>query len=55
MFFSDRPDQIAAAKRVRARCEVRLPCLDYALANDERFGVWGGESESGRKVRRRAS
>lgn len=24
------------------RCPVREDCLEYALANGERFGVWGG-------------
>ena len=36
-------------------CEVRAECLDYALANDERFGIWGGLSErERRKLKRRA-
>lgn len=30
-------------------CPVRDECLAYALANDERFGVWGGLSEKQRK------
>ncbi|MBU3751599.1 MAG: WhiB family transcriptional regulator, partial [Mycobacterium sp.] len=30
-------------------CEVRDACLDYALANDERFGIWGGLSERERR------
>ncbi len=30
-------------------CEVRRPCLAYALANDERFGVFGGLSERERR------
>jgi len=30
------------AKKVCALCEVRQQCLDYAIANHERFGVWGG-------------
>jgi WhiB family redox-sensing transcriptional regulator len=28
-----------------APCPVRERCLDYALTNGERFGVWGGLSE----------
>ncbi|MFP3589446.1 WhiB family transcriptional regulator, partial [Paraburkholderia sp. SIMBA_055] len=24
-------------------------CLEYALANDERFGIWGGLSERERR------
>lgn len=30
------------AIRACRRCEVRTPCLEYALANDESFGIWGG-------------
>lgn len=31
-----------AARRVCAGCPVRDECLEYALANNERWGVWGG-------------
>ena len=30
------------AKRVCSRCDVRAACLAHAIANRERFGVWGG-------------
>jgi WhiB family transcriptional regulator, redox-sensing transcriptional regulator len=36
------------AKALCRRCPVRAECLDYALAHDERFGVWGGLSEQER-------
>lgn len=26
-------------------CPVREACLEFALANKERFGIWGGKSE----------
>lgn len=45
----------AAAKAVCAGCEVRAECLQYALDNNERFGVWGGASESERAAMRRIS
>lgn len=32
---------VKAAKEVCAKCPVRRPCLDAALANHERWGVWG--------------
>jgi hypothetical protein len=28
----------------RTACPVRAECLAYALANDERFGIWGGRA-----------
>jgi WhiB family redox-sensing transcriptional regulator len=33
---------------------VRLECLEYALANGEKFGIWGGMSERERRRIRRA-
>ena len=36
------------AKRVCGRCEVQRECLEWALATDERYGVWGGVSEGDR-------
>ncbi len=43
------------AKRVCVGCEVRSECLEYALENDERFGIWGGLSErERRKLKKRA-
>lgn len=49
-FFPDKGQPTAAAKRVCATCPVQAECLEYALANDERFGVWGGLSERERRV-----
>jgi WhiB family redox-sensing transcriptional regulator len=37
----DRAD-VAAAKAVCARCDMRGPCLEYALRNAEAWGVFGG-------------
>jgi WhiB family transcriptional regulator, redox-sensing transcriptional regulator len=48
-FFPERGGSTAAAKRVCQGCPVRAECLEYALANDERFGVWGGLSERERR------
>jgi WhiB family redox-sensing transcriptional regulator len=32
---------------------VREDCLEYALANGEKFGIWGGMSERERRRVRR--
>ncbi len=39
--------------RARVVREVRAECLEYALAHDERFGIWGGLSERERRRLRR--
>jgi len=39
---------IAAAKRVCARCPVTLECLDTALSGGQTSGVWGGTCEQER-------
>lgn len=49
-FFPDKGQPTAAAKRVCASCPVQAECLEYALANDERYGVWGGTSERERRA-----
>jgi len=37
-------------------CDVRAECLEYALAHDERFGIWGGLSErERRRLKRRTA
>lgn len=43
---------VARAKAVCAGCPVREACLEFALANDERWGVWGGTSERQRRAMR---
>ena len=54
-FFPEKGGSTRDAKKICTSCEVRSECLDYALANDERFGIWGGLSErERRKLRRRA-
>ena len=54
-FFPEKGGATREAKRICETCEVRSECLDYALENDERFGIWGGLSErERRKLRREA-
>ncbi|WP_349828702.1 WhiB family transcriptional regulator [Brevibacterium litoralis] len=48
-FFPEKGGSTREAKKVCASCEVRSECLDYALDNDERFGIWGGLSERERR------
>jgi WhiB family redox-sensing transcriptional regulator len=54
-FFPEKGGSTRDAKRICQTCEVKAQCLEYALANDERFGIWGGLSErERRKLRKQA-
>jgi WhiB family redox-sensing transcriptional regulator len=54
-FFPEKGGSTRDAKRICTGCEVKAQCLDYALENDERFGIWGGLSErERRKLKKRA-
>jgi WhiB family transcriptional regulator, redox-sensing transcriptional regulator len=48
-FFPEKGESTRAAKDICRRCLVRIECLRSALANDERFGVWGGLSDRERR------
>lgn len=53
LFFPERGSSTREAKEVCRGCVVREDCLDYAIARNEKFGIWGGLSERDRrKVRR---
>ncbi|ASR55030.1 WhiB family transcriptional regulator [Cellulomonas sp. CW35] len=53
-FFPEKGGSTREAKKVCSGCDVRAECLEYALENDERFGIWGGLSErERRKLKRR--
>ncbi|MEU5595766.1 WhiB family transcriptional regulator [Streptomyces sp. NPDC020298] len=54
-FFPEPGSSVREAKRICGMCEMRTACLEYALGNDERFGVWGGLSEKERLALRRTS
>lgn len=54
-FFPEKGGSTRDAKKVCGACNVRSQCLEYALSNDERFGIWGGLSErERRRLRKRA-
>jgi WhiB family redox-sensing transcriptional regulator len=54
-FFPEKGGSTREAKRVCRNCEVRAECLDFALENDERFGIWGGLSERERRRLKRGA
>lgn len=55
VFFPEKGGSSREAKRICAECSVQRECLEYALENDERFGIWGGLSERERRRLRRIS
>jgi WhiB family redox-sensing transcriptional regulator len=54
LFFPERGASTREAKEVCRGCVVREECLEYALSNGEKFGIWGGMSERERRRLRRA-
>lgn len=53
LFFPERGASTRRAKSICRACEVRVECLEYAIANSEKFGIWGGLSERERRRIRR--
>lgn len=43
VFFAEKPEFVAVAKRACARCPVRVQCREEALERGEQYGVWGGQ------------
>lgn len=54
VFYPDSEKGTKAAIKICSDCEVRTPCLEYAIATREENGVWGGvsEDELGKLIRR---
>jgi WhiB family redox-sensing transcriptional regulator len=49
IFYPASDEEADVAKAICAQCAVRQTCLEYALANRERDGVWGGATERERR------
>jgi WhiB family redox-sensing transcriptional regulator len=45
--------QIARAKAICAVCRVRQECLEFAVAHDLTYGIWGGTTPVDRQRERR--
>lgn len=52
LFFPDVGDARtgSAAKAICAGCPVRVECLNWALDNHERIGIWGGFNTTERRI-----
>ncbi len=54
MFFPVPNASAREPKSICAACDVRNECLEYAMLNDVRFGVWGGFTPEERRRLKRA-
>jgi hypothetical protein len=52
LFYPEKGETAKPAKAVCDRCDVRDKCLQWALDNDEKHGVWGGKTEKERRAMR---
>lgn len=53
LFYPERGGSTRLGQIVCAKCDVRSQCLDYALNNEEKHGIWGGESTGARRKKLR--
>lgn len=49
IFYPETDEEAGEAKQVCAGCNVRLACLEHAIAQREKDGVWGGATERERR------
>ncbi len=49
IFYPVSEEEAGPAKGVCGTCTVQQQCLEFALANREREGVWGGATEKERR------
>lgn len=52
-FYPEKGESPQEAKKICAACEVQSECLEFAMALDERHGVWGGLSPHERRLLKR--
>lgn len=55
LFFPERgnPEDVEAALELCRACPVRLDCLEQAMTDMERDGIWGGSTGNQRRKLRR--
>ena len=49
IFFPERGASTRKAKSICRACSVQEECLEFAIENSEKFGIWGGLSERERR------
>ena len=50
LFFPEKGQPSRDAKKICAGCEVRKQCLQWAIATNQRHGVWGGLTSRERNI-----
>ena len=56
LFFPERGASTRKEKAICMACSVQPECLEYAIENSEKFGIWGGMSErERRRIKRQRS
>lgn len=50
LFFSDNTTDQTQAKALCFECPVQFECLEYAISNNEKFGIFGGTLPSERRT-----
>lgn len=53
LWFPEDSSNCRVAKRTCRECPVISECLEYAILNNEKYGVWGGLTPTERKLFRR--
>lgn len=53
LFFPTKGEGAREARLTCAACPVRQPCLQFALDNNEKYGIWGGLATKERRRLRR--
>jgi WhiB family redox-sensing transcriptional regulator len=48
MFYPEAGGSARPAKRICEHCPVTFDCLTWALAHNEKFGIWGGTAPKDR-------
>ena len=49
IFFPNTDEEAEPAKAICGACPVQESCLEHALADREREGIWGGATERERR------
>ena len=49
IFFPETSEEEDLALGICAMCDVRIACLEHALARREKVGVWGGTTDKDRR------